>query len=109
MNRERNDKEIIDFFKKGCLSYCAIYGTLFALSFLLASIIKCKDKNSSRIEQFYSNEDDDEYVYICTGKKSYAYHSNRDCIGLQQCGSQIIKVTIDEAIDEDRTPCNFCY
>ena len=51
----------------------------------------------------------DTYVYICTGPKSYRYHSKRDCRGLNSCSGNIEEVTIAKAKSMERTPCKICY
>lgn len=48
-------------------------------------------------------------VYICTGPYSRAYHKNSECIGLSRCSGDIEGITEDEAIDEGRHKCHFCY
>ena len=49
------------------------------------------------------------YVWICTGSKAYAYHSNRNCSGLNRCGKCIVKVTLAEAKERGYRPCKRCY
>ena len=49
------------------------------------------------------------YVWICTGRSAYSYHSNQDCSGLNRCKASIQKVTIEKAKSMKRTPCNICY
>ena len=51
----------------------------------------------------------DTYVYICTGPKSYRYHSKSDCRGLNSCSGNIEKVTIAKAKSMKRTACKICY
>jgi len=51
-----------------------------------------------------------EYVYICDSKASYAYHSDRNCRGLERCKHGIIRTTKDSAINYyNRRPCKYCY
>lgn len=49
------------------------------------------------------------HVYICTGPYSKAYHKTSDCMGLSRCSGDIEGITEDEAIDEGRHKCRFCY
>lgn len=50
------------------------------------------------------------YVYICISSSSYAYHSNRDCRGLNRCTHEIRKVTLEDAKDKySKKPCKICY
>lgn len=59
----------------------------------------------------YQNEfgKEETYVYICTGNSSKRYHKTSKCRGLSNCKEDIIKVTIEKAIQLDRTPCKICY
>lgn len=54
-------------------------------------------------------EQTSKYVYICTGSTAYSYHNNRNCSGLNRCGSEIKQVTIEYAKGLKRTPCGKCY
>jgi len=58
-----------------------------------------------------SSEDDfndSDYVIICLSEDAYAYHDDF-CMGLDQCDGGTEDVTLEEAEDEGRTPCGFCY
>lgn len=48
------------------------------------------------------------YVYVCTGNYSKRYHSSPNCKGLHNCKGDIVKMTLDEATKEGRTPCHIC-
>ena len=49
-------------------------------------------------------------VYVCVGGSAYAYHSNRDCRGLNNCRHEIIEVTVTDAIKKyRRKECRICY
>jgi hypothetical protein len=65
---------------------------IFVLSLLAVS---CKTANSQ--------------VYICTGPYSKAYHKTSECMGLSRCSGDIEGVSEDEAIEEGRHKCHFCY
>lgn len=54
-------------------------------------------------------ESNDTYVYICTGKYAYSYHSTNTCRGLNRCSAEIKKVTLEQAKKKGRTPCDICY
>ncbi len=45
------------------------------------------------------------YVYICTGKYAYSYHSTNTCSGLNKCNAEIKKVTLSQAKQKGRKPC----
>lgn len=47
------------------------------------------------------------YVYVCNGKKSYAYHYNPYCRGLNRCSTALEKITEKEAIKRKRRLCGF--
>ena len=55
-----------------------------------------------------SSDDDSDYVTICLSEDAYAYHDHQ-CMGLDQCDGGTEEVTVEEAEDEGRTPCGFCY
>ncbi len=45
-------------------------------------------------------------VYICTGKYSKKYHYDNNCIGLSNCKSDVIEVSLKEAkVRYERTLC----
>ena len=49
-------------------------------------------------------------VWICTGSSAYAYHCDKNCRGLNRCGSEIKKVTLAQAKKMGRTKkCKICY
>lgn len=47
-------------------------------------------------------------VLICKSAGAYAYH-NHQCRGLKACMHIIETVTLKEALDLHRTPCEICY
>lgn len=47
-------------------------------------------------------------VYVCTGSASYAYHTNHNCEGLQQCNATIRETTAKEARKQGRKYCGYC-
>lgn len=49
-----------------------------------------------------------EKVYICTGPQSKVYHKSDDCYGLTNCSGEIKRVTLSEAEDMGRRPCEIC-
>ena len=50
-----------------------------------------------------------EYVYVCDSKTSYTYHSRKDCVGLDDCANDIIRVAVDDAVNQyKRKPCRKC-
>lgn len=57
----------------------------------------------------YDSDDDDSYVWICTGPYAYAYHEDPDCWQLDNCSEDIEEVTLWEAEnDYSREPCSEC-
>ncbi|HEY4206250.1 MAG TPA: hypothetical protein VGM31_05550 [Puia sp.] len=49
------------------------------------------------------------YVYICNSSGAYAYHSSKNCRGLNRCTHEILKVTLSDAIKiYKRKPCKIC-
>lgn len=54
--------------------------------------------------------DSESKVWICTSSGAYAYHSKRTCRGLNNCKTDIVLVTKQEAIEKfRRKPCKICY
>ena len=47
-------------------------------------------------------------VYICTGSSSKCYHDDPDCYGLSNCGGSIKEISIEDAEDMGRRPCEIC-
>lgn len=51
-----------------------------------------------------------EYVYVCDGKTSVAYHSTDNCKGLNRCTHTVIKVTKQDAINTyGKRACKLCW
>ena len=49
-------------------------------------------------------------VYICTGKRAYAYHRSSECKWLKKCSHAIDELTLGEAAEVyHRRPCKPCY
>lgn len=48
-------------------------------------------------------------VYICTGPKATAYHSNPNCKGLNKCTHSVKAVSQQQAEQMRRHPCKICY
>lgn len=60
--------------------------------------------------QFYDRQEEiTGEVYICTGRKSHAYHSTDECYGIKSCKGRIELITIEDARDMGRTPCHYCH
>src|SRR4051812_25883342 len=50
------------------------------------------------------------YVYVCYSKTLYAYHSTKDCRGLNRCTHEIIKITESDAINTYyKRACKECW
>lgn len=47
-------------------------------------------------------------VYICTGPKAKVYHSSSTCRGMNNCGGNIIAVTLARAEKMGRRECKIC-
>jgi len=48
------------------------------------------------------------YVYICTGSYSTKYHYNKNCRGLSNCKSDIVKTSLSKAKNQyKRTLCGW--
>ena len=72
---------------------------VFLISILLLSSIGCEQEESSASGGS---------VYICTGSGAYAYHSNRNCSGLNNCKADIVTTSLSKA-KKSRKACNICY
>lgn len=49
-------------------------------------------------------------VYICNSSTSVAYHSKKDCRGLNRCTHTIIEVSEEKAAKEySKRKCKVCY
>ena len=78
---------------------------LFCLSFTINY-----SNNSNELEIQNSNSRQNEStVYICNGPKSYAYHSNGSCSGLNNCSTQVYAISLSEALNKMRRVCQKCY
>lgn len=63
----------------------------------------------SAVAQNNDKEAEGKTVYICTGGYSKRYHSTRSCKGLRNCGGSIKAISIEEAEEMGRTPCQLCW
>lgn len=61
------------------------------------------------VDKFPFNDNNAQYVYICTGPKSKTYHKYDDCKGLKRCSKDIVKVSLDKAKSMKRRACKLCY
>ncbi len=52
---------------------------------------------------------DQQTVYICKGPNSLRFHQNSNCRGLNNCTTQIYAISVSEAKNLSRTPCQICY
>ena len=75
---------------------------------LLTAVFMCMPAESMH-SRLHTKSVQEHYVYICTGPKSYRYHSNSDCRGLNNCSASIEKVTLAKAKAMKRTACKICY
>ena len=50
-------------------------------------------------------ESDSDKVFICKGPYSTKYHYNSDCVGLNNCSTEIYSVSKSEAIEDGRKLC----
>ena len=53
-------------------------------------------------------DDEQTYVYICTGPSSKVYHTSPKCNGLRNCSKDIKKVTLEQAQQMGRRACKIC-
>ena len=49
----------------------------------------------------------DKDVYLCQSKNAKRYHFDKDCQGLKNCKSEIVKVTLSEAQKQGKTICGY--
>jgi hypothetical protein len=47
-------------------------------------------------------------VYVCTGPHAKRYHTVEDCVGLSNCSSDIITLSVSAASANGYTPCHRC-
>lgn len=47
-------------------------------------------------------------VYLCSGPKSRAFHTNPYCMGLKSCSTKLTATSRERAIKLKRRPCRFC-
>ena len=49
------------------------------------------------------------YVYVCTGPYAKKYHSHENCTGLNACSGEKVKITLEQAERNGKTPCKTCF
>lgn len=76
---------------------------LFAILLSINSPSVTTNKNTSVL-----NITNETSVYICTGSYSTKYHYNKNCRGLSNCKSDIIKTSLSKAKNQyKRTLCGW--
>lgn len=97
----------------GCFYPAILLMAIFAVIFVYK---RCESPQGDTTDQphkngqFYdSQEVETGEVWICTGKKSHAYHSTEECYGIQSCRASKKKISKDEAVKMGRTPCHYCH
>jgi hypothetical protein len=87
-----------------------LFGTL---GLVLLSFVYQPNKSFNHPEKTsistISEDKKESVVYICTGPKSYAYHSHSSCAGLNNCSTEIYPVYYSDAINRGRRACKKCY
>lgn len=78
----------------------------FILIVVIAGVITLLIILSRSISQELIEEDG---VWICTGAYATRYHCDRDCEGLNMCGSAIEQISLEDAEAQGRTECRWCY
>jgi hypothetical protein len=68
-----------------------------------------EDDDYNKEEQDRQEDEQTQNVYICTGGFAYAYHSDENCEGLNNCSEDIIEITEEDAQDKGYIPCHYCY
>lgn len=48
-----------------------------------------------------------DYVYICDSKTAKKYHYDKNCRGIKSCKFKIVKITLSEAEEKNKTLCGF--
>ncbi|MDE6070330.1 MAG: hypothetical protein K2F92_05600 [Alistipes sp.] len=74
--------------------------------FLTISLLCAFSGNSVTIESAAASET--AYVYICTGGSATKYHAKATCRGLNNCRGKMVKISVEEAKKQGRTPCSIC-
>lgn len=64
---------------------------------------------TSNTKAVKTNRRESGMVYVCNGTKSYRFHKNRNCKGLNQCRSTVSTMANSEARSKGYTPCRICY
>ncbi len=74
---------------------------ILGLSLILTSSVSHTDDTSG--------SEKEKLVWICTGRSSECYHSDKSCKGLNSCRAEKKEVTLEYAKDLGRRPCKMCY
>lgn len=54
-------------------------------------------------------ENEEEQVWVCTGRSSQCYHKYKDCKGLETCNGNVRQISRKTAQTLDRRECKMCY
>ncbi len=80
--------------------------SIVCIFFIIAILSTVNPANS--ISSFPKNAKQTTYVLICDSPNAYAYHV-KYCHGLNSCKREIMKVSLEKAIELGRKPCGNCY
>lgn len=81
---------------------------LLAAAPILYLLLASCSNNSQKRERQEKCEVNPECVYVCSGQSAKRYHSINDCMGLSRCSGEILEMTIEEAEENDKSPCRLC-
>jgi len=79
---------------------------IVCIVFIITSL--SNDNPANSIASFPRIAKQTTYVLICDSPNAYAYHV-KYCHGLNSCKREIMKVSLEKAIELGRKPCGNCY
>ena len=74
--------------------------------FLTVSLLSTFAGNSAANSSITTSET--AYVYICTGSSATKYHAKATCRGMNNCRGKVVKISVEDAKGQGRTPCSIC-
>lgn len=95
--------------KNQILQLCVVFLAFFNCSLQGQDIAECKNTCCSDLSK--SNSTSDQYVYICVGPYSKAYHSSNSCAGLSNCSVKPATMVLESQAQYyyGRRPCCRCW
>jgi predicted small secreted protein len=85
-----------------------LFGLVIFFSLSTMITLSSCNTNGGNGNNSIGTQDNEDLVYVCVSKGSYAYHCDPDCYYYNRCTHETKAITKEDAIAENRKPCSKC-